>query len=57
MTENNELTNFELKCCIIDVIKEQYVHIYDKSNLDHFNRARHEASFNEIGDLLGVDGK
>ena len=45
MAENNELTNFELKCCIIDAIKEQHVHIYDKSNLDHFNRAKCEASF------------
>ena len=57
MVENNELTNFELKCCITEAIKEQHVHIYDKSNLDHFYRAKHQASFNEIGALLSVDGK
>ena len=57
MAENNEITNFELKCCIIEAIKKQHVHIYDKSNPDHFNRAKHEASFNEIGALLGVNGK
>ena len=57
MAENNDLTDFELKCCIIEVIKEQHVHICDKSNPDHFNRVKHEASFNEIGALLGVDGK
>ena len=57
MVENNELTDFELKCCIIEAIKEQHVHIYDKSNLDHFNRAKCEASFNEIGALLNADGK
>ena len=57
MAENNDLTKFELKCCIIEAIKEQHVHIYDKSHPDHFNRAKHEASFNEIGALLGLDGK
>ena len=57
MAENNDLTNPEFKCCIIETIKEQHVHIYDKSHPNHFNRAKHEASFNEIGDLLGVDGK
>ena len=57
MVENNDLTKFELKCCIIGAIKEQHVHIYDKSHPDHFNRAKHEASFNEIGALLGVDDK
>ena len=57
MVENNDLTDLELKCCIIEVIKEQHVHIYDKSHSDHFNRAKCEASFNKIGALLGVDGK
>ena len=31
--------------------------IYDKSHPDHLNRAKREALFNEIGALLGVDGK
>ena len=57
MADNTELSDFELKCCIIEAIKEQHVHIYDKSHPDHFNRAKHEASFNEIGALLGVNGK
>ena len=57
MAENNDLTDFELKCCIIEVIKEQHVHINDKSHPDHFNRAKCEASFNEIEALLSVDGK
>ena len=57
MADNNDLINFELKCCIIEAFKEQQVHIYDKADADHFNRAKHEASFNEIGTLLGVDGK
>ena len=57
MADNTELTDFELKCCIIEAIKEQHVHIYDKSHPDHFNQAKHEASFNEIGALLGINGK
>ena len=57
MADNNNLTNFQLKCCIIEAINEQHVHIYDKAHADHFNRAKHEASFNKIGALLGVDGK
>ena len=47
MADNNDLTDFELKCCIIEGIKEQHVHIYDKAYADHFNRAKCEASFNE----------
>ena len=57
MAENNDLTDFELKCCIIEAIKEQHVYIYDKAHADHFNTAKHKASFHEIGALLGVDGK
>ena len=38
-------------------IKEQHVHIYDKSHPDHFNQTKCEASFNEIGALWGVNGK
>ena len=53
MVENNELINFEFKCCIIKAIKEQHVHIYDKSNTDHFNRAKCEASFNEYWGFVG----
>ena len=57
MADNNDLTDFELKCCIIEEIKEQHVHIYDKAHADHFNRAKCEDSSNEMGALLGVDGK
>ena len=57
MADNTELSYFELKCCIIEAIKEQHVHNYDKSYPDHFNWAKCEASFNEIGALLGVNGK
>ena len=57
MVENNDLTNFELKCCTIEAIKEQHVHIYDKPHADHFNSATHKASFHEIEALLGMDGK
>ena len=55
MADNTELTDFELKCCIIEAIKEQHPHIYDRTNTDHFNRAKLEASFHEIGTLLNVD--
>ena len=57
MADNTELTDFELKCCIIEAIKEQHPHIYDKANADHFNQAKCEAFFHEIVALLNVDGK
>ena len=43
MADNTELTDFELKCCITEAIKEQHIHIYDKSHPDHFNQAKREA--------------
>ena len=41
----------------MEAIKEQHVHIYDKAHVYHFIRAKCEASFNEIGALLNVEGK
>ena len=57
VANNQDLTDFKLKCCIFEAIKKQHPHIHDQANADHFNRAKREASFNEIGALLNVEGK
>ena len=48
---------FQTKCKIIEEIKLNHPNIYNKAHPHHFDRLRKEASFDEIGAVIGQPGK
>ena len=54
--ENSNNDNFNFKCHLIDEIYK-YPAIYDNANLNHCKRDYTVNIFNEIGLILGCDGK
>ena len=48
--------DFELKCLLIDLVKEHPL-IYDKSDKDHFRSQMRTEVWHEIGGILDIPGE
>ena len=48
---------FQTKCKIIEEIKLNHPNIYNKAHPKHYDKLKKEASFDEIGAIIGQSGK
>ena len=48
---------FQTKCKIIEEMKLYHPNIYNKAHPKHYDRLKKEASFDEIGAIIGQPGK